>query len=193
MRIKEFDTDKIVEAAMQVFWLRGYAGTSIQDLVEGTGLSRSSLYNTFENKYGLYQKALEHYSTITSANVELISGEGTAKELIRKLLSSIAEDELSDSLMRGCMVANASLELAGHDTTIAELVLYNLKRLQKALEKRIQAGQLAGEISKEKNASALAYFFVNTIQGIRIMGKGCPVQERQRCLHDVINIALETL
>ena len=58
MRPKEFDPEQIADAAMQVFWQRGYAATSIQDLVEGTGLSRSSLYNAFDSKHGLYTCAL---------------------------------------------------------------------------------------------------------------------------------------
>ena len=53
MRTKEFEPDQIADAAMRVFWQRGYAATSVQDLVEGTGLSRSSLYSTFSSKQGL--------------------------------------------------------------------------------------------------------------------------------------------
>ena len=65
MRPKEFEHDEIVDAAMQVFWQLGYCATSIQDLVDGTGLSRSSLYNAFENKHGLYEHALRHYHDLT--------------------------------------------------------------------------------------------------------------------------------
>ena len=57
MRTKAFNHDEIVDAAMQVFWQLGYSATSIQDLVDATGLSRSSLYNAFENKHGLYAQA----------------------------------------------------------------------------------------------------------------------------------------
>ncbi|MCP6423679.1 TetR/AcrR family transcriptional regulator, partial [Klebsiella pneumoniae] len=77
MRTKEFETDEIADAAMQVFWRRGYAATSVQDLVDGTGLSRSSLYSTFQNKQGLYQKALQRYELLTTLNnVKLLSSSG---------------------------------------------------------------------------------------------------------------------
>ncbi|WP_162564793.1 TetR/AcrR family transcriptional regulator, partial [Acinetobacter baumannii] len=92
MRTKEFETDEIAEAAMQVFWRRGYAATSVQDLVDGTGLSRSSLYSTFQNKQGLYQKALLRYELLTTLNnVKLLSGSGSAKALIRQLLMRVVE------------------------------------------------------------------------------------------------------
>ena len=79
MRSKDFDPDDIADAAMRVFWQRGYAATSVQDLVDGTGLSRSSLYGTFENKQGLFQHALRRYEAVTTSNVELLAGPGPAR------------------------------------------------------------------------------------------------------------------
>ncbi len=193
MRSKEFEPDEIADAAMRVFWQRGYAATSIQDLVEGTGLSRSSLYSTFENKQGLYQQALRRYEAVTTANVELLSGAGSPRDLIRQLLVSVAEDELGDPQRRGCLVANATLELAGHDAAVAELVAHNFLRLQKALEKLILRGQQSGEVAAARNPRALARFFVNTLQGMRVLGKGSPLPQRSQCLMDVIDVALDTL
>ncbi|PSS47244.1 TetR/AcrR family transcriptional regulator [Pseudomonas sp. BBP2017] len=193
MRKKEFEPDVIADAAMRVFWQRGYAATSIQDLVEGTGLSRSSLYGTFENKQGLYQQALRSYQAVTTANVQLLSGPGPAKELVRQLLLRIVEDELGDPQRRGCLVANATLELAGHDEAVAELVAHNFQRLQKALETLIQRGQQSGEIAAGKNPRALARFFVSTVQGLRVLSKGSPAKLRRQCLLDVIDVALDTL
>ena len=193
MRTKEFEPDEIAEAAMRVFWARGYAATSVQDLVEGTGLSRSSLYSTFENKQGLYQHALRRYQGVTTANVELLAGPGSVKELIRQLLMRILEDEVGDPQRRGCLVANATLELAGHDEAVAELVAHNFQRLQKALAKLIVRGQQSGEVAAEKSPRALARFFVGTMQGMRVLSKGSPAPQRRQCLLDVIDVALGTL
>jgi TetR/AcrR family transcriptional repressor of nem operon len=193
MRTKEFEPDEIADAAMRVFWARGYAATSVQDLVEGTGLSRSSLYSTFESKQGLYQQALRRYQAITTANVELMASPGSTKDVIRQLLMRIVEDELGDPQRRGCLVANATLELAGHDESVAELVADNFQRLQKALEKLIVRGQQSGEVAVEKNPRALARFFVSTMQGMRVLSKGSPARQRRQCLLDVIDVALDTL
>jgi len=193
MRTKEFEPDEIADAAMRVFWERGYAATSVQDLVEGTGLSRSSLYSTFESKRGLYQQALRRYQAITTANVELMASPGSTKDVIRQLLMRIVEDELGDPQRRGCLVANATLELAGHDESVAELVADNFQRLQKALEKLIVRGQQSGEVAVEKNPRALARFFVSTMQGMRVLSKGSPARQRRQCLLDVIDVALDTL
>ncbi len=193
MRVKEYDPDEIADAAMRVFWKRGYAATSVQDLVDGTGLSRSSLYSAFENKQGLYERALQRYEAVTTANVELLAGPGSPKDLIRQLLMRIVEDELGDPQRRGCLVANATLELAGHDKAVAELVAHNFQRLQKALEKLIQRGQQSGKVAQAKNTRALARFFVNTMQGMRVLSKGSPASQRRQCLLDVIDVAIDTL
>jgi TetR/AcrR family transcriptional repressor of nem operon len=193
MRTKEFEPEQIADAAMRVFWERGYAATSVQDLVEGTGLSRSSLYSTFENKQGLYQQALLRYQALTTSNVELLAEPGSPKALIERLLMRIVEDELGEGRQRGCLVANATLELAGHDEAVAELVAHNFLRLQKALEKLIVRGQQSGEIPTGKKPRALARFIVNTIQGMRVLSKGSTPHNRRQCLLDVVDVAMATL
>ncbi|EPF6351100.1 TetR/AcrR family transcriptional regulator [Acinetobacter baumannii] len=194
MRTKEFETDEIAEAAMQVFWRRGYAATSVQDLVDGTGLSRSSLYSTFQNKQGLYQKALQRYELLTTLNnVKLLSGSGSAKALIRQLLMRVVEDELNDSEHKGCLVANACLELARHDEEVSQFVVSNLQKLQHALESLLIKAQQSGEIGSTQNPRALASFFLNTMQGLRVLGKGSPHEQRKQCLMDVVEVALNIL
>ena len=188
MRTKDFDPDDIADAAMQVFWQRGYAATSVQDLVDGTGLSRSSLYGTFENKQGLFQHALRRYEAVTTSNVELLSGPGRARDLVRQLLLRIVQDELSDAGRRGCLVAKAALELAGHDEAVAERVAGNFQRLQKALEKLILRGQQEGDITDSKKPRALARFVLNTVQGLRVLGKGSSAPQRRQCLMDVVDV-----
>ena len=89
-------------------------------------------------------------------------------------------------------MANATLELAGQDQAVAELVAHNFRRLQKALEKLILRGQQAGEIAADKAPRALARFFVNTMQGMRVLGKGS-TQHRRSCLLDVIDVAMAAL
>ncbi|WP_340614075.1 TetR/AcrR family transcriptional regulator [Xenorhabdus thailandensis] len=193
MRPKEFDLDVIAKAAMHVFWLRGYAGTSIQDLVEGTGLGRGSLYNAFGSKHGLYEFALRHYYEMTADNVELLTEKGSVKALIRQLLMKIVLEELNDAANLGCMVANASLEMARHDSAIAELVAMNLNRMERALSTLILRGQAANEIDPTQKPVALARFIVNTIQGIRVVSKGTSQTNRSERLTDIVDVAMNAI
>ena len=193
MRTKAFNHDEIVDAAMQVFWQLGYSATSIQDLVDATGLSRSSLYNAFENKHGLYAQALRRYHELTARNITLLQEPGPVKELVRRLLVRIVNDELDGSAQRGCLAANAALELAGPDDSITELLAGNFLRLEKALEQALLRGQAEGEIASQKNPRALARFIVNTIQGLRVLSKGSARHQRRQRLLDVLDITLDAL
>ena len=69
-RPREFDEAVVLEKAARVFWAHGYEGSSLADLCEGTGLTKGSLYKAFEDKRGLYLRALEHYMTEGRANLE---------------------------------------------------------------------------------------------------------------------------
>lgn len=193
VRPKEFDPDQIADAAMQVFWQRGYAATSIQDLVEGTGLSRSSLYNAFDSKHGLYTCALKRYQERSNANIVLLAQDAPAKELVRQLLLRIVDDELDDTQRLGCLAANAALEVAGQDPVVAELVAQNFRRVEAALERLLRRGQAEGDIDPGKNPAALASFVVCTVQGLRVLGKGSAPDERRERLLNVLEVALKSL
>jgi len=192
VRPKEFDPEQIADAAMQVFWQRGYAATSIQDLVEGTGLSRSSLYNAFDSKHGLYTCALKRYQQMTSANIELLGADAPARELVRRLLMRIVDNELEDTRRLGCLAANASLEMAGQDAAVAQLVAQNFQRIE-ALEQVLRRGQEQGEIDPQKNPRALASFVVCTVQGLRVLAKGSLAEQRRQRLLDVVEVVLASL
>ena len=193
MRKKEFQPDEIVQAAMQVFWERGYEATSIQDLVEGTGLSRSSLYNTFESKHHLYLDALKCYSAVTAVNIAILSGQGQARDLIEQVLLNILHDELNPTPSKGCFAAKASLEISAQDPQIAALLQQNFQLLTQAFTRLITRAQGIGEISRQQDPEALALFFVNTMQGMRILAKGTALAERQHHLQSVIQMALNLL
>ncbi|MDN0084357.1 TetR/AcrR family transcriptional regulator [Crenobacter sp. SG2305] len=193
MHTPHFHPDDAADAAMRIFWQKGYAATSIQDLVEGTGLSRSSLYNTFESKHGLFQHALRRYHGQTAANVALLAEDGSAVARVRALLQQIVTDELTDTSCYGCLVANTALELGGRDSIVTSLLGEHFTILETALIALMQRGQQQGEIASEKSPIALARFIVATIQGLRVLGRGYSGAEQPQRLNDVIDIALASL
>jgi len=193
MHTAHFHPDDAADAAMHVFWQKGYAATSIQDLVDGTGLSRSSLYNTFESKHGLFQHALRRYHCQTAANVALLAEDGPAVARVRALLQQIADDELAGAACCGCLVANTALELGGRDGTVNGLLQEHFATLETALTALMQRGQQQGEIAAGKSPVALARFMVATIQGLRVLGRGYEGEEQAQRLRDVIEVALGSL
>src|SRR4051795_7395003 len=104
-RTREFDTDTAVRQSMELFWRRGYEATSIQDLVEATGLGRGSLYAAFGSKDGLYEAALVGYAEqAAAANAEQLARPAPTREVLRDLLIGMVDLTIRDPERRGCLI-----------------------------------------------------------------------------------------
>ncbi|MBQ4826150.1 TetR/AcrR family transcriptional regulator [Leisingera sp. HS039] len=193
MRPREFDEGAVIDAVMRTFWHNGYAATSMNDLVEATGLSRSTIYNSFGGKKTLFALALKEYRRVTTENVALISRPGDVRSNLRALLLSIVDNELSDHEGFGCFAANSSLEVSGRDPELSALVAQHFERLESGLLRLLKRGQKAGEISPDQDCQMLSRYFVAVIQGIRVVSKGLPAACRQPYLHSIVEASIETV
>ncbi|MFD2937593.1 TetR/AcrR family transcriptional regulator [Spirosoma flavum] len=190
-RTKDFDEQAVLQRAVCLFWEKGYNGTSMQALVDGLGISRSSLYDTFGDKYQLYLKALETYKQQYGSQLCRLTGEAaSAKASIQKLLDMVVTDLLSDEQRKGCFMVNAGVELASYDPQVSKLVSETEQQLEEAFIRIIDQGQEKGEIGKEKNAQALARFLNNTIKGMQVSVKS--INDR-RFFDDIIRTTLLVL
>lgn len=171
-RTKAFDEKEVLKKAVFLFWEKGFAGTSLPDLINGLGISRSSLYDTFGDKHQLYLKALESYKDTYGENVSALTLEGfSAKEAVAALLTMVINSPLKGERLRGCFMVNAGIELGDHDSQVNTLVLETEKQLERTFLKLIEKGQEDGEISKDKNAPALARFLNITVKGLQVSAK----------------------
>src|SRR5436309_10294414 len=87
----EFDKDKVLERALEVFWQEGYEGASLSDLTRAMGINRPSLYAAFGDKEALFRKVLDRYAGGPSAYVREALGEPTARAVVERLLRGAAE------------------------------------------------------------------------------------------------------
>jgi TetR/AcrR family transcriptional repressor of nem operon len=190
-RTKDFDEDEVLKKAVDLFWLKGYNATSIQDLVDGLGISRSSLYDTYGDKHSLFIKALESYQcTNTSKFVQIIEGGKPGKETVRELLEFVVGSLLADKCQKGCFLVNAEVEVALHDKYVSAMTQKNDQDLEDAFCRVIQKGQESGEISNLQNPRALARFLFNTVKGIQVTAKSTT---DRAVFDDIINSALMVL
>lgn len=191
-RPRKYQEEQVLDAVMDVFWSRGYQLTSAQDLVDATGLTRSSLYNAYVNKQGLFEQALARYKHCTAQFVEQLEQASDKKAAIRSLLLSIVDTNGNDPARRGCLVTNTAIEPIGREERIAALVRQNLRLLETALQRAVLQGQEAGDIRSDKPADALAACVLNTIQGLRVLAKATQEEDRAR-LTGIIDTTLDTL
>ncbi|KAA0015547.1 helix-turn-helix transcriptional regulator [Salinicola corii] len=190
-RPREFDLDVAARDAMNVFWDHGYEGTSLPDLIEGTGLSRGSLYKAFGDKKKLLLAALDLYMAEgLRATADLLSQPGTVKEAIRASLLRYARLSSGEAGRRGCLVVAIAVEMAAHDPALAERAAQMFRRIQQLYAGAIVRGQANGEIA-EGDEQAMARFLVCQIQGMRVLGKTGGLEADMVALVDSAMLMLE--
>lgn len=171
-RPKQFDPDTAVERAMSVFWRKGYAATTPQDLVDEIGIGKGSLYHAFGSKHALFERALTRYrESQTAWLAELLDHPGSARDRLRGALEALVELDLGDEDRRGCMAVNTAAELAPADKETADAVRKMFARTEGAFRAVVEEGQRAGEIDGGRDAGAVAAWLLATVIGMRVMAK----------------------
>lgn len=183
-RTKQFEVENVLDAAVGLFWKKGFHATSANDLVEHLGVSRSSLYDTFGDKRNLYIQALHQYrKRIIGKQLYLIETSTDLKETIEAIFSMIIEQDIDDFHPRGCMLVNAATEMAAVDEDVAAIIRGNQWDLQKGWEMAIKKAQYQGALRTEINAKAVAAAIYNAMVGIRVALK---TEQEQETLKGIV-------
>src|SRR5579875_3249211 len=128
-RPREFDLEEALDDAIEVCRSHGYHGTSVQDLTEGTGLARGSLYKAFHDKRSLFLAALDHYTTASLRRIgETLEQPGSARAAIRAALIGYARRVADGQGRQGCLVTVAAMEMMPQDAEVTDLVNRMLRR-----------------------------------------------------------------
>lgn len=171
-RPRQFDPDVAVEQAMQVFWRKGYAATTPQDLVDALGIGKGSLYNAFGSKHALFERALQRYrDDQAGALARLLDQPGPVKPRLRAALQFIVDTNLAGQNRRGCLAVNTAAELAGSDPEATGHVRRMFDRTEAAFQAAIEEGQRSGEISTGLDAWAIGSLLLNTVVGMQVLAK----------------------
>ena len=191
-RTKEFNEDQVLEKAIEIFWHKGYNGTSAQDLVTHLGLSRSSLYDTFGDKQKLFVAALKKYQKQSQDQiVHLFNISENMKQTIQDIFKQAVVESLEDRITKGCFMVNSSVELAMHEPEIAKIVQNNTKTMEDIFTNAIQKGQDLGQILKKTEARILARFLFNNYSGIRVLAR--TGENDKQVYDDIIKAVLSML
>ncbi|MBT1444716.1 TetR/AcrR family transcriptional regulator [Shewanella sp. JM162201] len=159
-----FCKEEKLEQAMNLFWQKGYEGTSVADLVEHLGINRFSLYNSFGDKLTLYRDALRRYLyTRGLTGLAALEADNAGMEALQTLVEEFAAKQKDQRF--GCFMQNALLERCVEDEEVKRLGDELFARLNQAFFKVIARYQ------PPERASALAAFLVMQLQGIRVLGK----------------------
>jgi AcrR family transcriptional regulator len=155
----------------------------MQDLVAASGLLKGSLYGAFGDKQALYLIALKHYDrTRIQAGIDMLNGEGSARQKIARLFDNVIESTKRGDFAGGCLLCNASLEMAVTDKQVKSEIKTTIRRLKLAIMDALKA-----QTESEEQAASLAAFIISAYFGTRVLAKaGAPAammgETRDHCL-----------
>ncbi|PEG11704.1 TetR family transcriptional regulator [Bacillus wiedmannii] len=174
-RLREFDEEKALDAAMQLFWEKGYAATSLSDLTAKMEIQKPSLYSAFGDKEGLFEVALRRYTNLHAANIRTkLQNEQSVKEAIRTFFENIVEEEYKKEFSKGCFCINTMVELAPHNEKFEVLTREHQMYLAVVFQELITKGIRSRELQSDLNAKALSQTLVTSLIGLTVLMKSRP-------------------
>ena len=184
---KQLDRDEVLDLAMTAFWNRGYEATSIDDLVQATGINRASLYSKFGDKKRLFLAVLDRYLDTIGKSIMADLSDPDPRRAIERMFDSVVRRLSDPRFPRGCFITNTSLECPTCGDEIARKVAEGLGRQESAIYRALQRAQNAGALASSLDARALARFFLGVAQGINVLNKAMADPD---VLKDMVRIAM---
>jgi TetR/AcrR family transcriptional repressor of nem operon len=175
-RPREFDPEEVVDRSMREFWERGYRETSVDDLVEATGVRPGSLYHAFPGgKRGLFLQALERYSKlVVPEKLGALERPGAGLAELRAYFDGLVDDLSTREGRMGCLMVNSTVELAATDSEVGEVVRNHMARLERNAERALRNAKRRGEIPGAVHPRAKATQLMATGMGLMVVGKTEP-------------------
>lgn len=165
-----YDREEVLGRATAVFWERGYADTSINQLVQATRLQPGSLYAAFESKEGLFLAVLDHYAAQSLARLrEHLSAAADPLSGVRSFFDGLARADRAAAI-RGCLLVNTAIEVGRQDSRIRSRVRDHLAAIEGCLRDALQQARDNGDLAPDKSPADLAGFLMATIWGLRVLG-----------------------
>ncbi|HQQ95491.1 MAG TPA: TetR/AcrR family transcriptional regulator [Bacteroidia bacterium] len=190
-KVKQFDKSKVLREAANIFRQKGYNGTSIDEILKATGLSRSSLYDSFHDKHSLYLQALEIYKQSENESMqEVHKKELNGLEKIELVFNEVVNHLVEHPDDNGCLMVNAAAEMSKHCDKTAQVVCNNKEDAQKLFASWMEDARKKGLVKLNKPMDYYGQFLFNTLCGLKVMSQSGADKEE---LSNVVKVTLAAL
>jgi TetR/AcrR family transcriptional repressor of nem operon len=187
----EFEPAVAIERAMHVFRESGFAATSVQEIVDATGVPRQSLYNTLGDKRTVYLSALDCHVTQESEWLGVLRTPDADLETLLTLLDGrVRELTVPGEPRLGTFAANAAAELAAHDEDVAALLQQHTRTTSASFARALRQGIERGQVRDDIDATAAARSLALMMHGISNASRAGATR---RSLLEALGLAIDTL
>lgn len=170
-RHREFDVEKALDAAMCVFWRKGYEGASYTDLTEATGVERPGLYSAFGNKEALFNLALARYNEHYLTHIPEALAKPTAREVAAHMLYSTADLNTRYPDHTGCLNINGALATSDASESIRQALIETRAAGQQRFVERFERAKAEGDLPQSAKPAALAAYLMAVLHGMAVQAK----------------------
>lgn len=174
-RPRHFETETALDAAIGVFWLKGFSGASLDDLTDAMQINRPSLYGAFGDKQALYTRALARYAdTVVTMLERVLSDDADPAACVNRLFAqAIALYTAPAPEPRGCLLASAALEEAPQQPELRDAIRDGLKRVEHSVAAYLKRTGLT-----TAQAAATAALIVTFLYGVSARARlGVPAKQ----------------
>jgi len=179
-RPREYDTEKALDEAMEVFWRHGYEGATIAELTSAMGINPPSLYSAFGSKEGLLKAALDRYSQKRDEAMREVLGAPTAHEAVKRLLLRLADMQTDSKNPPGCLLVAGGLACgAGAENVPFELAARRAQTEEQLRDRFVRAKQ-DGDLPASTDPAALARYLSAVIVGMGVLASSGASREELR-------------
>ncbi len=188
-RARTFDPSTTLSQVVDLFASKGYSETSMEDIVQTTGVSRYGLYGTFGNKRELFEQALERYAEGMGKQSFLrLLEPGASLDHIRKIFDDRVSDICCSEANRGCLFIHTAMELAPQDEELRGVLQRFMKRISKAFAIGLDSAKGRGEIHKDVDVDKAGELLTSSMFGLVVLGRtGFPKETLDGIVDSTLN------
>jgi AcrR family transcriptional regulator len=164
-----FCEETALEAAMRLFWERGYEGASLSDLTEAMDMNRASLYATFGDKETLFLRALARYENGPASFWKIALKEPTAADVIKSLFTGSVNLLGDPRNPRGDLITQGALATGVGGAPVKQALIDRRKSGEAELLKRFKRAKAEGDLPQTANVHDLAGYVCTILYGLRVL------------------------
>ena len=165
-RPREFDNVEALDRIVDTFWTKGYRKTTVDDLIEATGLGRSSLYNAFGDKRRIFQQALERYRSCSGGSVMKPLHTERGANALHAFFDRLAEFVDAPGASRGCLMVNTGIESIAIDAELQAFIREHFENMGRLFARAVTEARDDGVSLPAVDPDDAGIWLVTFVRGV---------------------------
>ena len=187
-RPRQFDREKGLGQALQLFWKRGYEATSMADLRAALGITQASLYAAYVSKEALFREVVALYRrTEGSTTAQALARAGSVKDAVRAMLEDAVQVFTGDGAPGGCLIVLGAIHGTAENRAVQDHLAGFRRETLEALTARLQQGQALGELEENASVAGLAGYYTMVLHGLSVPARDGASREE---LMEIVQLAM---